>query len=632
MTLDSQVRAPFPRILHAVVAGVHRLAGPPGHDRAAGASSSPLRSGTARREPLDMAGLAVLLAIALGGTLVAVAYAMGRAHTFGATAPFWLGQAFIFVPAAFYIFGQRGEASTQILILAAIAGIQAALVWAYSPDALRFPDELQHLRTARDILVSHRLNTPNPTLPVSPGFPGLEVMTTALSSMSGLSISAAGRIIASCSHMLVPVFLWGAFRALSGSDRISSIGVLLYSTDPHYGYFDVIWAYGTPGIAFLALLFRNITVSFRLRASRAPVVLAFVPLLVTHHLSALVGLLILLALSLSFLIAAPRPAARRLVSLTVGLFGLTVAYVAIVTPATFAYLGQPLGSIVAALNPADHSAATVQAGSLRLAPAWESLVEYLGAVITLALTAAGVLVFWLSDSRRSLKLFALGAFSYLAVLGIRVAAPNGSELASRALTYAMIFIAFAMAFAFAFARFSQARTGRLGLVATVAVFSVLIVATVVAAQPAAWERLPGRFYPAAQESGVDARTFAMDHWVSQQGWGRKVDVACDLQACAEIGAASDASPSTDSSKMYSTRNISAMDLQIAKVTLDYVQTDLRWTQSVPPTGSYWAQDPVQHTRPVPPWVLTRFDRDPLISRVYDDGDNRIYDTYWVWHR
>jgi hypothetical protein len=567
--------------------------------------------------------------IALGGLVVALAYTAGREHRWGASGLYWIGQALIFLPAAYRILGGRGDWRSHLITLVGIAGIQGALMWAYSPDVFRFGDELQHLRTAEDILRTHHLFHSNPTLAVSPGFPGLEEITTAISTMSGLSLNASGRIVAALSHMLVPVFLYATFRVCTRSNRTAAIAALMYTADPHYSYFDVLWAYGTPALAFLALMFRNSMLSLREGSSPVLVGLAYIPIMITHHLTALVALVLLGVFIIAAAIDGQRVLAAQLTVLMVVLLAITGAYIAVAAPGTLGYLAAPFSSLLAALSIGHAYGPTSQSAPPHVSPRWESMVAILGAGVTLAGSMIGIAVAWWANARRGVQLVVTCAASYLVVLIIRVTAADGSELASRALTYAMFVIALALAVAIE--PICRPLGRRFGLLLPLAIFGFLIVAMVVSAEPPAWERIPGRVTVAADESGVDARMVVLNQWLDTRDWGRTVYVACDWDVCPEVGALTDANPETDAALMYDARELPNLDKQVSVITADYVETDQRWTFEVPQTGTYFAGDVDQHSHALPRWVVTRFNRDPLMDQVYDDGDIRFYNTYWVWH-
>jgi hypothetical protein len=64
-----------------------------------------------------------------------------------------------------------------------------------SPTAFIQFDEFLHVRTAIDILEDGRLFGTNSLLPVSPRYPGLEIATTAIVNLTGLSIFLSGVIL-----------------------------------------------------------------------------------------------------------------------------------------------------------------------------------------------------------------------------------------------------------------------------------------------------------------------------------------------------------------------------------------------------------------------------------------------------
>src|SRR6202043_1947605 len=73
-----------------------------------------------------------------------------------------------------------------LLILASLGLYSLKLLG--SPLGFSAFDEFLHWRTAEDIMSYGRLFTSNELLPVSPLYPGLEIVTTAIANMTGLSI------------------------------------------------------------------------------------------------------------------------------------------------------------------------------------------------------------------------------------------------------------------------------------------------------------------------------------------------------------------------------------------------------------------------------------------------------------
>ena len=151
--------------------------------------------------------------------------------------------------------------------LGLVLGVTAALYavkYLYSPLAFKFPDELQHWRSATDIRTTHHLFTANASLPISPQFPGLEELTTALSSLTGLSVVSAGLLVAGIARLLLMLGLFELFRrvagpvgahrtararaprrltAATGPERVAGFAALLYATSMHFQSFDAMFIY-----------------------------------------------------------------------------------------------------------------------------------------------------------------------------------------------------------------------------------------------------------------------------------------------------------------------------------------------------------------------------------------------------
>ena len=200
----------------------------------------------------------VALSAALGVLVVAIAYTAGR-HGYSdskvADYGYWAGQALIFVPASIRLLTRRG--STEAGTVTAIIGLTVAQYLCklcYSPLSFTYSDELSHWRTAENILLTGKLFTPNYALPISPQYPGLEEVTTALVQISGLSLFTAGVIVAGVAHLLFAVTLYLLFRNIGRSRRLAGIAVLVYSTNPGLAYFDSLFAYQTLALAFMGVV------------------------------------------------------------------------------------------------------------------------------------------------------------------------------------------------------------------------------------------------------------------------------------------------------------------------------------------------------------------------------------------
>jgi hypothetical protein len=563
----------------------------------------------------------------LGALVVSIAYARGRSGAPGGTALYWCGQALVVLPAAWRVLAPATALCERLGLLTGSAAIQSLLTWCYSPDQFRFPDELQHLRTAGDVLRTGHLFTPSSTLPVSPGFPGLEVVSTALQNLTGLSIFHAGVLTASVAHTVLPVCVFLLLRELIRSPRVAAVGALVYGTSPHYAFFGTLYAYGTIALPFLVLTLRA-AVRARPRSwSVAWIAPPFAAALVSHHLTTLVTLGVLAALTGAALLSSSD--FRRGVRLLLGTVLTTVAAVAwtaAAAPATFSYLATPitdvLGGFTGSTGPSPQSLS-------RTAPLWESVVSLAGAAATSVLILYGVVRLWRSNVSRTVLAFGLLGLAYPATLVVRVVVPHGAELAARALTYVMLLAAFPAAVALA--RWWNGRGPRRA-VAAFGVVVLLSAGAITAGLPPSWARLPGTYHVASFQSGVDSRVEAVGRWAARR-LPPGQQAACDFSVCSIVGAYARANLSSAASEMFYAPSIESTRAQLARLNLDYVFLDRRMSLEVPINGQYMFRDVQEgrHRRPYDPALFRKFDEDQRIDRVYDNGPIQAYFVRRTWN-
>ena len=121
--------------------------------------------------------LAVTHSIAL--VIVAAAGVLSRRGDELAPVLLWIGLLTIFVPTAARLLSFSAERQERIALIV-LLGISLYLVKVlHSPLDFTFHDEFLHWRTAANIMRDGVLLTPNSILPVSPSYPGLEIITSA---------------------------------------------------------------------------------------------------------------------------------------------------------------------------------------------------------------------------------------------------------------------------------------------------------------------------------------------------------------------------------------------------------------------------------------------------------------------
>jgi len=580
--------------------------------------------------------------------LVALAYAGGRWHAAWAQSLYWLGEVLLLVGVGYraVLASASGAERTSAVLMYSAA--QSAISWAYSPDRFRHSDELQHLRSLLNLLHFHHGLHTNYSLPISPHFPGLENTTAAVVQTTSLSLFASGLIVVGVAHLLLSASLLSLYRRLTHSERTAAAGALIYLLGTDQAV-TRLFLYEALALPFLVLALRlSVEEATQKRASRVLAVLALACIgvvTITHHVTAIAGVLLVGFLGAGLvLLRSSRRMGRQVLSIALGGMAIVAAWIGFFAPQTISYLGGPLAyaayGAFAGLGSGTGAAAGTSPGGL------ERALSLSGPALTIFIVPVGV---WLLYRRKPhmtmlIRVWAVGSLSFFGVLAIRVAGANGSELSGRSLTYSSLFSALVIGFVLAFAlpertatrrsaggtrwwmsvRMRQALTGT-GIL-------ILGVSGLISAIPPAYERLPGTFHVAGAESGIDAENIAAAQWAAPNiGPGHRIFgdfTAYTLWSA--LGNQETVHGDVALVRAYEAPVFRPEDVRaVTQLDVRYFETDLRMTGQSPVTGTYFAapDNDLGHARtsPLPPSALSKFDRVPGISGIYDNGNIRLYD-------
>jgi len=599
------------------------------------------QAATAERPYLSVG--VVALTTALGVLVVSVAYTAGRhgqANSKVADYGYWAGTALIFIPASIRLLTRRGSTEAGTVAAITILTVAQYLVkLCYSPLSFTYSDELAHWLTAENILRTGKLFTPNYGLPISPQYPGLEEATTALVRISGLSLFTAGVIVAGIAHLLFVVALYLLFRNVGGSQRLAGIAIIFYSTNPGLAYFDSLFAYQTLAIAFLGIV---LLAAWRLTDAKSSAdrtgwtviaVVAIAATVATHHVTSyiLAGTLVLIAVI--SLLAKDRRSALRSGGLALWAVIAVVGWITVVAPQTVSYLWPPFASVATGFRSlltgglAGASGATTAVKN----PFSHELVAAVAVLILSCLLPIG----WLQVRRRFrgqawVLALAAGSLTWYAILVIRFAAANGSELSGRAATFVYIPSAFIAAIGF---RWFIDRVPRLRANAFIGagLIGVLLMSVdgVVNSWPPSWERLPGPYQVGGVERSIGPEEIAVGNWLlSALGPGNRM--AADFGNDPMIGTYGYQNPVLGDAFLYLAPTYTpSVQREVYLQQIHYALVDLRLTRQLPASGEYFALDPKTgaYTHPLPLVDMTKFNRIPGVARVFDSGDIVIYDLF-----
>jgi hypothetical protein len=590
----------------------------------------------------------VALFAATGVLVVAAAYTAGReGHAGAAWADwlYWLGQLLILAPVAARLLSRRVLTAWETVTLVVILTVAEYLVKvSYSPSAFTYADELMHWRSTTDILQTGRLFTPNNLLPISPYYPGLEEVTSALVSVTGLSLFTCGLIVAGTAHLLFVLVLFVLFRHVSGSHRIAGVAVLLYASESLFQSFDSMFVYQTLAVPFLGL---TLLAVWRLAASQPGVsragwltvaAVSALATVATHHVTSYVLVATLEVITLGALFARDRALARWASVLVLMSAAAFTAWIVFVAPSTVGYLQpvmdsavQAVRSIIEGRNTGAPPSASAASGPL------ESQVLAGGAVLIMsALMPVGWWQVWRRyRSQAWMVAMAIGSVTWFAVVGVRLFVADGSELAGRASTFVFIPAGFIAALAvirltdnslrWPMVRASVRRRAPLVVAGAVVAALVLIFNGLVNGWPPFWERLPGPYQVAGAERSVGPEQVASADWaLAALGPGNRF--ATDEGDLPVLGSYGDQATVGDDSTLYTSPTLTPAATQLVQAqSIDYVLVDQRMSQMLPASGQYFPIDTNVYTRPLPLADLTKFNQEAGVARVYDSGNIVIYD-------
>jgi hypothetical protein len=583
----------------------------------------------------------VTLCASFGLLVIAAAYTAGRigyASSPWADRAYWVGQSLILIPTSFRLLSRRAlsEGGT-LIVVATLAAVEYLGKVCYSPAGFTYSDELSHWRTAENILQTGRLFTVNYSLPTSAQFPGLEEATTALVSVTGLSIFTCGLIVAGVAHLLFLSSLYLIFRNVGGSHRIAGAAILLYSTNPDLPFFDSMFAYQTLGEALLGFA---LVAAWRLARSETSreraswltlAALAVAATAVTHHVTSFILTATLMLVTLAGLVVGDRRSAAWAGILALWSAAVISCWIAFVAPDTLSYLrpvAEDLLRGLHAVRAGGHTGRSTGATPTSIVPFGNQILAG-GAVLLLsAVQPLGWWQVWRRYRRQTWAVaLAIGSFSWYLVIVVRLAIPDGSELAGRAASFVFIPAAFMAALA-AGSIISTALRWQASAVASFVLVGVLLMMFDGMANgwPPYWERLPGAHQVAGVERSVGPEEIAVSNWtLAALGPGNRF--ATDYGNNPALSNYGDQDTVLDDGFLYTSPAYTQSDArQVQTESIGYILVDFRLSQSLPASGQYFPIDPNagRYTHPIPLVDLTKFNRTAGIARIFDAGNIVIY--------
>jgi hypothetical protein len=615
---------------------------------------------TAPGDPL--AELTAVSLVAVGAALVIWAYR--RAPTAGINSYdpiFWAGMALAYLAVAWRaVFGRYG-----VLWLGLLGLFTVLPKFWMSPDGPIYFDETAHFSLLRSIISSGRLFQYSPLLPIGKYYPGLESVTAAIHWLTGFSPWDSALTLIAVVHSLLLVQVYYIARALQVPHRWAAVAGLVYATNPSFVYADVQFAYETVAILLMLTIVRLYVEALAaersggrtwrqsLLTSLLIAVLSF-GCVVTHHLTSLTGIILLLSGALFI-----RPMAglvdrkgggRRLfvrwtpVLTLAACLGLWIAFVAPGTvPYLFPHVSRPASVLLAlaGVGPGSKAASGVRTlFSHSTAPDYEQIAALAAPVlIAVALLFAGVRWLWKRRLRSNFLWSFVVVAAYLVSLPLTLVA-QGDAGAHRtwATTYLGVsLLPAALAILFELHK-RRPWLKRTAAAASAAVLIILLVGNIAAGEPVDY-RFPGPYEFGSDTRSVTPETIRLADWV-QAHLGFHAHVVTDRYTALALTNDADAiTPlqlnSLSIGSIWYNRLpprpplLSAMERQRD----DYLAVDVRDAQYTHPADGdlFYAGEPSR----VPLRNITRLAQWPWLRLLYSSAHYRLYKInfalYFKWY-
>jgi hypothetical protein len=570
--------------------------------------------------------------------VAAIADGAGRQYATWDQAAFWVATGILIVPTATYLVAAN-PTRTQRLIAVTAFGLTLYLAKVVlAPAGFKFHDEFAHWRTAGDLVATHGLFAANPLIPVSALYPGLELATTAISQVSGLSIFVSAVVLVGVARLVLLLALFLFIERASASARLAALAVLVYAGNPNFLFFDSQYSYESLALP-LGMLLLYLAVRRRAEGATAATVgaaLVAAALAVTHHMTSwLVGAAIT---AMALVVAGyrlrhpgdPPIMAGRVAALSIAgplLWFAVVGTQAIgyVTPHV-AGGGRELLNIIAG----NSHPRTLFVGVGQVSPLWERALGFGAVVILLVGVAVGTVQLWRRRSTVGALMLFLGlvACLYPGSLALRLTT-LGSESSNRTSEFVYVSLGALTAFV-ALAALDRWPRSRLLPVLLVAGVVVIIGGGIVVGW-ARWARLPGPYIVSGDPNSIEPQGLTSAHWsLRHLGPGNRIaaDRINGILMGSPLGQQTLISGLSahvgTQPLLLGARFDDAARQVVRRGTIRYVVADRRLSEALPFTGIYVEKGEKPWRHPLTPRAAAKFDHLFGSDRVYDSGAIQIF--------
>ena len=241
--------------------------------------------------------------VAVGAALVVWAYRIAPTAAIESYDPiFWAGMVLAYLAVAWRVVS--GHHAVFWLVLLGLFTVLPKF-WMSASGPIYF-DETAHFALLQNVVSAGQLFQHTSLLPIGTYFPGLQSAAAAIHALTGLSSWDSALTLIAVVHCLLPVQVYYLARALPIPHRWAAVAGLVYAANPSFVYFDAQFSYESVALLLMLTIVRlyvealaaersgSPTWGQRLSASLLIAVTSF-GLVVTHHLTSLAGIALLVA-------------------------------------------------------------------------------------------------------------------------------------------------------------------------------------------------------------------------------------------------------------------------------------------------------------------------------------------------
>jgi hypothetical protein len=610
--------------------------------------------------------------------MVGAGDALGRTGHQSPVVPLFLaGLTFIFAPCAWRLTGTAATRNERVWVSVILGlGLLASYVFR-SPLIFDNFDELNNGATLTRLLDSRALFQSNAILPVSPYYPGIQLVTIATRWLTGLPLLLDQMVVLVLARIVLVLCVFLIVERACHSSRAGGIGVLVYAASPEFYSLGAQYGYQTLAVAFaiavVYLLFVSIDATQPKRGGLFALALVSIAgMVVSHHVTAwlTVGFLVVWAAGLRFIIDPPgRPATaatagqmlatddlarsqpgtasrdewlarRKEQSRIVGLAALVGV---VLVGAWTAFLGhvftgyidpiiqeavQNVGSMLRQLHGNRKLFQTSAGGGT---PYWEEALIWAATVFFCFIILISLYAVVWKKSVRGGKLrylpAAIAATYPLAMLSNLSSAAK--EVGARTTTFIFFGVAVVVGGWLAGRLVLQRRV--IERMATIGIAVICFLGSTLYGGGGTLILVDGPYIVGAHERSLGSPSLAMANWVSTHlPAGSQVAVDRDnaglLSDFGQVDPVSPINGTASPARLFFDQQLTTSDIDlIRKDDIRYIVTDTRLTEGLPLFGAYIAPSETPQPTRLTAAELDKFNSIPGVYRIYDNGAIQVYD-------